>query len=139
MDGLQGAILRVKLRILAEGNAARRAHAARYDARLLGDKNVITPFRASYAVHVYHLYVIRVKERDRVMQLLSQKGVNTGIHYPKPVHLQVAYSQLGYGRGSFPVTELCAEEIISLPMFPELAEDQVNRVADSLKEVLSTG
>jgi dTDP-4-amino-4,6-dideoxygalactose transaminase len=139
MDGIQGVVLRAKLRILAAGNAARRAHAALYDELLAGEPKVVRPLVGSQNVHVYHLYVVRVKNRDAVMQALGQRGVGTGIHYPRPVHLQAAYAHLGLGPGAFPVTESCAGEIVSLPMFPELKPEQVRTVAQELKAVLNAG
>jgi len=139
MDGIQGVVLRIKLRSLAQGNAARRAHAAKYDAALVGQSGVIAPPVMSHGSHVYHLYVIRVKARDRLMQALGERGVATGIHYPKPVHLQEAYRSLGYGQGSFPVTEACAAEIVSLPMFPELTPQQIDTVTRELTALLNAG
>ncbi|MBV9491801.1 MAG: DegT/DnrJ/EryC1/StrS family aminotransferase, partial [Verrucomicrobia bacterium] len=125
MDGIQAAVLRVKLRHLEAGNRLRRAHAARYDEGLAGVDGVVTPGRAPYALHVYHLYAIRVQARDEVMRLLAEQGVGCGVHYPVPVHLQGAYRSLGHGPGAFPIAERCAEEFVSLPMFPELTPAQV--------------
>lgn len=136
MDGIQGAALRIKLRTLADGNAARRAHAARYTEQLAGLDEVVTPRVADYGVPVFHLYVIRVADRDAVLNSLGQRGIACGIHYPKPVHLQDAYASLGYRPSSLPVTERCASEILSLPMFPELSPAQVDAVVIALKSVL---
>jgi dTDP-4-amino-4,6-dideoxygalactose transaminase len=136
MDGLQGAALRIKLRTLAQGNAARRSHAARYSELLAGVAGVRTPQVAAYGVPVFHLYVIRVAARDAVLQALGQRGVGCGIHYPKPVHLQDAYAFLGYKPGSLPVTERVASEILSLPMFPELSNDQIDTVVRELKALV---
>ena len=136
MDGIQGAALRIKLRTLAQGNAARRAHAKLYTDLLANCEGVVTPTVASYSVPVFHLYVIRVQNRDKVLEALGQRGVACGIHYPKPVHLQKAYAALGKGRGSFPVTESAADEILSLPMFPELTREQVETVVRELKAVI---
>jgi len=136
MDGIQAAVLRVKLKGLDHGNAARRAHARRYDELLSGLEHLAVPPAAEYGVHVYHLYVVRVPERDRILQALAQRGIACGIHYPKPVHLQGAYRSLGLGLGSFPVAERCAGEFLSLPMFPELTPTQVETVARELKAVL---
>jgi dTDP-4-amino-4,6-dideoxygalactose transaminase len=136
MDGIQGAALRIKLRTLAQGNAHRRAHAARYAELLRNTEAVLLPTTAADRVHVFHLYVVRVAERDRVLQELSKRGIGCGIHYPKPVHLQDAYAFLGVGRGSLPVTERMANEILSLPMFPELTPAQIECVARELKAVI---
>jgi dTDP-4-amino-4,6-dideoxygalactose transaminase len=137
MDGIQGAALRLKLRVLAQGNAARRAHAARYSAALAGVAGVSTPEVATYGIPVFHLYVVRVAARDAVLAALAKRGISCGIHYPKPVHLQEAYASLGYARGSLPVTERCADEILSLPMFPELTDTQIDAVVGGLKAVVS--
>lgn len=136
MDGLQAAALRIKLRSLDKGNAARRAHAAQYSRLLAAVPGVITPTVASHGVPVFHLYVIRVKNRDGVLAKLSERGIGCAIHYPKPVHLQQAYAHLGLGRGTTPVAERCADEILSLPMFPELTPAQVETVVAALKQVL---
>ncbi|HND62525.1 MAG TPA: DegT/DnrJ/EryC1/StrS family aminotransferase [Opitutaceae bacterium] len=136
MDGLQGAALQIKLRRLDAGNEARRRHAAQYTQLLSGVKGVITPTVADYGVPVFHLYVIRVAERDRVLAAMGQRGIGCAIHYPKPVHLQKAYASLGYKPGSFPVAERTAPELLSLPMFPELTPAQVELVVKELKAVL---
>jgi dTDP-4-amino-4,6-dideoxygalactose transaminase len=138
MDGIQGAVLQVKLKGLARGNAARRSHAAQYRKHLEGRDDLIVPYEADYGVHVYHVYAVRVKNRDHVLQALANRGVACGIHYPIPVHLQEAYRGLGLGRGSFPVAERCAEEFLSLPMFPELTPDQIEVVVSELKANLSS-
>ena len=136
MDGIQAAVLRVKLRGLRQGNAARRAHAARYDELLAGVDGLIVPRVGTYGVPVYHLYVIRVPHRDQLLQSLGQRGISCAIHYPRPVHLQEAYSDLGLAPGSFPIAERCADEILSLPMFPELTPAQIEIVARELKTLL---
>ena len=138
MDGIQGAVLRVKLKGLDRGNAARRAHAGLYREQLAGRAEVITPHAADYGSHVYHVYAIRVKGRDQLLQALADQGISCGIHYPIPIHLQSAYQSLGLGCGSFPVAERCAQEFLSLPMFPELTPDQVQVVTSELKAHLST-
>jgi len=137
MDGIQGAVLRVKLRHLEPGNAARRAHARLYGEYLEGRENRITPEEADYGLHVYHLYAVRVKNRDHVLRALAGRGIACGVHYPVPIHLQKAYRALGLGRGSFPVAERCAREFLSLPMFPELTPEQVETVARELDHQLS--
>ena len=138
MDGIQGAVLRIKLRHLEKGNELRRSHAAQYDRALSGLEDIVTPYADSYARHVYHIYAIRVGERDEVIRRLGEMGIACGIHYPVPVHLQEAYSNLGYEVGSFPIAEQAAKEFVSLPMFPELTPAQVEIVTESVKEVLST-
>lgn len=138
MDGIQGAALRIKLRTLAQGNAARRAHAELYTKLLADCESVATPTVASYGTSVFHLYVVRVQNRDKVLEAMGQRGVACGIHYPKPVHLQKAYAHLGRGKGSFPVTEGAADQILSLPMFPELTREQVETVVRELKTVVGT-
>lgn len=136
MDGLQGAVLCVKLRHLPDWNAARIRHAAAY-SELLGEvESVITPVRAAYAKHVFHIYAIRAQERDSVMGRLAENGVSCGVHYPLPIHRQKAYDFMPLEEGSFPASEKCARELISLPMFPELTEEQIRFVSDSLKNCL---
>lgn len=125
LDTIQAAILRVKLKYLDKWNEARRHHAALYSELLSGVNEIITPTEASYAYHVYHLYVIRVRNRDALSQYLSTKGIATGVHYPIPIHLQPAYQSLGYQQGDFPVTEEVASQILSLPMYPELTDSQI--------------
>jgi dTDP-4-amino-4,6-dideoxygalactose transaminase len=136
MDGIQGAALRIKLRGLAAGNAARRSHARLYDEALAGCEGVITPSVAPWSVPVFHLYVVRTPRRDEILQTLTQQGIGCGIHYPTPVHLQEAYRGLGLGPGSFPVTERCASEILSLPMFPELTPEQIHTVVREFKSAV---
>jgi len=133
MDGLQGAILSVKLQHLSEWDEARRRHAENYNALLSGLKGVVIPFEAGYAKHVYHVYAIRTQDRNRIIDLLAKDEIGYGIHYPIPVHLQKAYHPLGYREGSFPVSERCALEFLSLPLFPELAREQIERVAEAVK------
>lgn len=137
MDGIQGAVLQIKLRGLAKGNAARQAHAASYRRILENVEEVVLPKIATYGTHVFHIYAVRVAERDRVMASMAERGVSCGIHYPIPVHLQEAYALLGHREGSFPVAERCAKEFLSLPMFPELTQDQVEYSATQLRECLA--
>jgi dTDP-4-amino-4,6-dideoxygalactose transaminase len=137
MDGIQAAVLRVKLRTLDRGNAARRNHAQLYGEHLGGCQDLIAPREAEYARHVYHVYAVRVQDRDRLLRALTDRGISCGIHYPIPVHLQKAYHSLGLGRGSFPVAEHCADEFLSLPMFPELTVGQIETVAGAVKVLLS--
>ena len=132
MDGIQGAILSVKLRCLDRWNEARRLNARHYN-RLLSDlDDFITPFEADYGRHVYHVYSVRVKDRDEIMDRLAGQDIHCGIHYPVPVHLQQAYDSLGYCEGSFPVAERCAKEFLSLPMFPELSQEQIEHVCEQI-------
>ena len=133
MDGIQGAALSVKLKHLDRNNALRRAHAGLYDRLLRDTPQIITPWCARWNQHVYHIYAVRVPQRDRVLQALEGKGIGCAIHYPVPVHLQEAYRSLGYRPGSFPVAERCAEQFLSLPMYPELTEEQIHTVVKELK------
>jgi dTDP-4-amino-4,6-dideoxygalactose transaminase len=137
MDGIQGAVLSVKLKLLEASNIRRHAHAMLYDQLLGGVEEIITPSEATHNRHVYHIYAVRVKERDQLLQSLAGKGISCAIHYPIPVHLQEAYHFLGLGKGSFPVAERCADEFLSLPMFPELTNEQIHAVAEELKSCLS--
>jgi dTDP-4-amino-4,6-dideoxygalactose transaminase len=131
MDTLQAAILRVKLNYLDEWNASRRQHASQYNTLFTGTQ-VIFPEEAEYGEHVYHLYVIRVEERDSLQEHLTERKVYTGIHYPIPIHLQHAYQDLGYQRGDFPITEQFADQIISLPMYAELTPEMINYTVESV-------
>ncbi len=135
MDGLQGAILRVKLRHLDDWTEARRNHAAQYD-KLLAKADVITPTVMPYSYHVYHIYAVRSRSRDVLQQRLHEQGIQTGIHYPIPVHLQPAYADLGYQVGDFPHSELAAQEVLSLPMYAELTPEQIQTVSESLQNIL---
>jgi dTDP-4-amino-4,6-dideoxygalactose transaminase len=137
MDGIQGAVLRLKLRHLADWNARRRTNAHIYDEALGGLENLLTPAEADWARHVYHLYVIRVNRRDELLRALADRGIACGIHYPTPVHLQAAYQHLRCEPGSFPVAERCARQALSLPLFPELTAEQVETVVNGLKGCLS--
>ncbi len=132
LDTIQAAVLRVKLPHLNDWNAGRRRAAATY-AELLSDLPLVTPATAGYAEHIFHLYVIRLADRDALMEELKGKGIASGLHYPIPIHLQPAYAELGYRRGDFPVTEAYAEEILSLPIFPELDDDKVAYVAEAVR------
>jgi len=132
MDGLQGAILGVKLRHLEAWTEGRRAAAARY-AEGLADAGVETPREMPYARHVFHVYAIRVRDRAAVNAKLTEAGIATGIHYPIPIHLQEAYKDLGHRVGDFPAAERAAQEVLSLPIFPELTEAQVDEVCAAVK------
>ena len=133
LDEIQAAILRVKLKKLNEWNNLRRGNTSIYDELLKDVDEVITPSKAEYAKHVYHLYVIRTKKRDKLQEWLKSKGIGTGLHYPVPLHLQKVYEYLGYKEGDFPVTEKCAKEILSLPMFPELTKAQIEKAVTGIK------
>ena len=132
MDALQGAVLRVKLRHLAAWTAARRAHAALYN-KLLATSGVQTPAEVSYARHVYHIYAIRTSRRDILQRMLHRQDIQTGIHYPIPVHLQEAYTDLGYRLGTFPHSERAAREVLSLPMYAELTPEHINSVVETIQ------
>jgi len=137
MDGIQAAVLSVKLKQLDVCNLRRRSHALLYDQLLGGIAEVIIPAQGCSNQSVYHIYAVRVKDRDQVLQSMAEKGISCAIHYPIPVHLQEAYRFLGRRRGSFPVAERCAGEFLSLPMLPELTREQIHAVADELKLCLS--
>lgn len=134
MDGMQGACLRVKLRHLEEWTEGRRRVADRYKAALGGDARFRLPEELPERRHVWHIYALRVADRDTFMKWMLERGIQTGIHYPTPVHLQPAFKALGYEKGSFPVSEKAAAEVVSLPMFPELTEEDQNKVIAALKE-----
>jgi dTDP-4-amino-4,6-dideoxygalactose transaminase len=138
MDGMQGAVLGVKLKYLDQANAGRRRVAARYRELLAGTPELLLPVEAGYAHHIYHIFAVRVPRRDELIQKLAERGIGTGIHYPVPVHLQAAYAGLGHHRGDFPVTEACADSFLSLPMYPELTDTQIETVARELKACLSS-
>jgi dTDP-4-amino-4,6-dideoxygalactose transaminase len=140
MDEIQAAILRIKLPHLEAWNERRRAHAARY-AELLADAGLDLPSVGAHRSHVFYVYVVRSPERDRLQQQLADAGIGTGIHFPIPIHLQAACRDLGYAPGDLPVTERVAKEVLSLPMYAELTDDQlveVARVVRSLRPALNT-
>lgn len=133
LDSIQAAVLDVKLKYLDGWNQARREHAARL-SQLLLEADVVTPQEATGAESVWHLYVVRTPDRSGLQQHLNSRQISTGIHYPVPVHLQPAYSSLGYRRGDFVVTERYADHILSLPMYAELSHEQLMRVAETIAE-----
>jgi len=133
MDGIQGAVLGVKLKHLPAWNQARRKNAQLYNDFLADVDYVIAPAEADYAKHVYHIYAIRTQNRDALIIALAEKDIFCGIHYPVPIHLQDAYGFLDYRTGNFPVAEKCAEELVSLPMFSELTESQIEKVSYEIK------
>ena len=132
LDEIQAAILRVKLRHLDDWNTKRREHAKLYTA-MLQETRIVCPVEKEYAKHVYHLYVVRSKKRDKLQRFLEKKNVTTLIHYPVPVHLQKAYEDLGWKQGTLPRTEEAADEILSLPIYPELKKKQIEQVTDSIR------
>jgi dTDP-4-amino-4,6-dideoxygalactose transaminase len=139
MDGIQAAALIVKLRHLEWRNDLRRSHAQRYDDSLTGFPRVLTPTCPADRRHVYHIYAVRVPDRDSLVDAMSERGVACGIHYPVPIHLQDAYVELRYRPGDFPVAEKCSAEFLSLPMYPELSADQIDWVVESLIETIAEG
>ncbi len=135
MEGFQGAILGVKLRHLEKWTEARRDLVQGYN-QLLSDCELELPNEMSGVRHVYHVYTVRSKERDRLQRALANEGVQTGIHYPVPVHLQPAYADLGYGPGAFPEAEAAARQVLSLPLYPELPLQALSQVADAVKKLV---
>jgi dTDP-4-amino-4,6-dideoxygalactose transaminase len=136
MEGMQGAILRVKLRHLGVWSEARRAHAARYD-ELLAGLRVQTPTAMVYGRHVYHIYAVCAQTRDILNQALHRQGIETGVHYPIPVHLQKGYSDLGYRYGDFPRSERLASQVLSLPMYAEIPDEHIELVCTAVHEGLN--
>jgi dTDP-4-amino-4,6-dideoxygalactose transaminase len=131
MDGIQGAILRVKLRYIEAWTEARRRHAAQYD-QLLAESGVSVPIVMPYNRHVYHVYAVRTSQRDALQQSLQEQEIQTGIHYPIPVHLQPAYADLGHQAGDFPHSEAASREVLSLPMYAELTTESLIQVAKAV-------
>ncbi|MBB4062658.1 DegT/DnrJ/EryC1/StrS family aminotransferase [Salinibacter ruber] len=140
MDGLQGAVLNVKLRHLDDWTDARRRVAQRYEEELSPVGGVETPHEASYAKHVYHLYELQMaseEERNALQDDLDDSNVSTGLHYPTPIHLQEAYDHLGYEVGDFLETERAASRNLSLPMYPEMTDEMISYVSDKIKQKIS--
>jgi dTDP-4-amino-4,6-dideoxygalactose transaminase len=149
MDAIQAAVLRVKLTRIANWNEMRRQHAATYDrlfkdSGLLANATLVTTHspvsllaRAQQAKHVFHQYVIRAQRRDELRQFLSERKIGSEVYYPLPLHLQPAFSYLGLKAGDFPVAERAAEEVLALPMFPELSENEIRRVVESIADFYS--
>ncbi len=131
MEEIQAAVLNVKLPHLNEWNDGRRANATRYD-EALAQSGLILPREMDYARHVYHIYAVQIDHRDELQKSLTAAGVQSGVHYPIPIHLQPAYASLGYKRGDLRVTEELAERVLSLPMFPELTDGQIEQVAAAI-------
>lgn len=136
LDTVQAAILRIKLRHLDRWNSMRRANAMIYAEKLNDVSGITAPQEADYAKHIYHVYAVRLKNRDKIVDELNKKGINALIHYPKPLHLQQVYIGLGYKEGDFPVSEKAAREVMSLPMYPHLKEKQITFIVDTLKKVI---
>ncbi|WEJ59320.1 DegT/DnrJ/EryC1/StrS family aminotransferase [Devosia sp. FJ2-5-3] len=133
MDAIQGTILRVKLRQLEAWTEARRARARLY-TKLLAGSDVIAPLEMEGNRHVWHIFAVRSADRDGLRARLQHDGIETGLHYPVPVHLQPAYADLGYQRGDFPQTEAAADSVLSLPIYPELSERDVAFIADAVRQ-----
>lgn len=138
MEGIQGAVLGVKLKYLDEWTKKRRAVAEKYNEMLSGIEEIILPAEMNYSKHVYHLYVIQVPNRNELQKKLTEKGISTGLHYPIPLPLQKCFSHLGYEKGSFPEAEKLAENSLSLPIFPEMTEDQISYVANHVRSFCKT-
>src|SRR5246127_2401841 len=134
LDEIQAAILRVKLRRLAEWQRARQAHAAEYTRHFSQIPGIMPPLAPEGYEHVFHQYTIRVEERDQLQRLLTQKKISSSVYYPVPLHLQPLYASLGYKSGDFPHAEHAAQEVLSLPMYPELRPAQLTRVAETVSE-----
>jgi dTDP-4-amino-4,6-dideoxygalactose transaminase len=133
LDGMQAAALAVKLKRLDDWNSRRRRWADMYGT-LLRSTSLQLPTESNGAYHVYHLFVVRTPRRDDLAEFLRQRGVVTALHYPRPLHLQPAFSHLGYGVSDCPVAEACAQECLSLPLHPQLTEEQVTWVCECVHE-----
>ncbi|MDQ3876707.1 MAG: DegT/DnrJ/EryC1/StrS family aminotransferase, partial [Actinomycetota bacterium] len=134
LDGIQAAILTVKLRRLDEWNESRRRHADEYAELLDGVGDLVLQRRAPYSSHIYHLFIVETDRRDALQEQLAGRGIQTGIHYPTPIHLQEAYADLGLAAGAFPESERLARRTLSLPMYPELTSEQIALVAGATAE-----
>lgn len=134
MDEIQGAVLGVKLKYLKDWTTKRRNAANKYNGLLREVKQIKIPNELPYAMHVYHLYVIQSAERDKLKEYLRANQIETGLHYPVPLHLQKCFEHLGYKKGDFPVTEKLAEECLSLPIYPDISEEQIEIVCEKIKE-----
>jgi dTDP-4-amino-4,6-dideoxygalactose transaminase len=137
MDAIQAAVLSIKLPYLDEENELRRQHAHQYDEGFAALPGVVSPAPAEDVRHVYHVYAIRARERQRVIDALEREGIQYGAHYPVPFHLQPAYAGMDCRRGGFPISEQCAREFISLPMFPELTPEQIGCVVQAVRSSLT--
>jgi dTDP-4-amino-4,6-dideoxygalactose transaminase len=129
---LQAAILRAKLRYIDQWNERRRQNAALYN-ELLQQTKVITPYEAEYGGHIYNYYVICSKDRDNLQSFLKSKGIDSAVYYPVPLHLQPVYSNLGYSKGDFSISEQVSNEVLALPMFPELTQDEIKYITKNVE------
>jgi dTDP-4-amino-4,6-dideoxygalactose transaminase len=134
LDEIQAAILRVKLRHLAAWQRARQAHAAEYTRHFAQIPGIMPPLVPEGYEHVFHQYTVRVEERDKLQRVLSEKKIGSAVYYPVPLHLQPLYASLGHKEGDFPHAEHAAQEVLSLPMYPELRPAQLARVAEAVTE-----
>jgi dTDP-4-amino-4,6-dideoxygalactose transaminase len=137
LDELQAALLRVKLPHLDRWNSQRAERAERYSEALADMEEIVLPHAAPGRSHVFHQYTIRIPQRDAVQQMLKEQGIESAVHYPIPLHLQPMYSSLGYQEGSLPEAERAAREVLSLPIYPELRDDEIERVVDALKRAVT--
>lgn len=137
MDSIQAAVLRIKLRHLKDWNKKRSEKKALYEMKLKEVKDIMLPHVDPHAQHVWHIFSIRVGQRDRVRELLSDQGIQTGIHYPKPLHLQKAFSYLNHQVGDFPIAEKIAHSVLSLPFWPEIKEEEIENVCECLTRTLA--
>jgi len=137
LDEMQAAILRVKLRHLSNWQRARQSNAAEYTRLLNPFPGVMTPHTPEGLEHVFHQYTIRVEKRDALQKFLAERHIGSAVYYPHPLHLQPIYAELGHKRGDFPHAERAAQEVLSLPMYPELRKEQIARVAECLQEFIS--
>lgn len=134
MSEFQAAVLNVKMKFIPEWTNMRRINAQKYNERLSQIEQVVAPFDFHDIKHVYHLYVIRARDRDKLQEFLKDNNIGTGLHYPIPLHLTQAYAHIGHKNGDFPMAEKLANEILSLPMYPELTEEQIDYVCEKIKE-----
>lgn len=138
LDTIQAAILEIKLKYLNKWNNMRKQNARLYEEYLEGIDEVITPYENKDSQHVYHLYVIQCKKRDKLREFLAKKNIETGIHYPVPIHLQPAYKEYNFLKGNFPVTESLADKILSLPMYPELNVEEIEYICKAIKNFFNS-
>ncbi len=137
LDAIQAAILRIKLKKLPDWVNKRRTNAALYNELLNECQAIVIPYEHDWSASAFHLYVVRLKGREIIQKKLLEKGISTGLHYPVPLHLQTAYKFLDHQKGDFPVAETASDEILSLPMYPELTAKQVSFVAESVKDIVT--
>lgn len=137
MDGIQGAVLSINLKYIESWNENRRKNAQIYNKLLANFAELILPKEADYAKHIYHIYAVRTQNRDDFIKQLAERNISSGIHYPVPIHLTHAYKFLGLGKGTYSISEKYAEQLVSLPMFPTLNEEQIEYVANEIRAVLS--